>query len=647
MSQKKRPYNKLTSIPLQHVVINDLFWSNRQEINRKVAIHHQYEQLEKANHINNFRIAANLKNGRHKGESYYDSDLYKWLEGACYILHHNEDEELKTKVDEIVELILKSQLKDGYINTYFSTNFIEKRFSNITFMHELYCAGHLIEAAIAHYNATGSRRFLNNVERFIDLIFTIFMEEKKINPPGHQEIELALLSLYQLTNKKKHFLLAEDFINRRGKGANSKRYIFNQFLNLNSILKQVKDLGLKEGESSEIEDFYSNLSIKERIKFYYAILNGTCYQLDTPVRMIKDPVGHAVRAMYMFSAMADLYAENGDKHLINALVRLWSKIIEGKMYITGGIGSIKGIEGFEKDFKLRIKRSYSETCAAVGYLMWNWRMLQITAQSKYSDLIEKILYNSLLVGQSLDGKKYSYTNPLISNGDYERKEWFLCPCCPPNLARTIASLGQYIYSKSDKGFFIHQYIGSKVQGEINDISIKIHQQSQFPWQGKVKIKILLEQTNILPFNISLRIPEWSKKSEICINKEKLMMVPSRNNYFDISRTWSNDDEISLMFEMNPHFIKGDPRVKDIKHKLAIANGPLIYCLEQKDNRGFDINDTRIRVESSLDITYKNDLLGGINVIEGTTFTGERFVAIPYYAWNNRGPYTMQIWHKKI
>ncbi|TFG16763.1 MAG: glycoside hydrolase family 127 protein [Promethearchaeota archaeon] len=644
MTQKKRSFNKLTSIPLQHVVIDDLFWSNRQEINRKVAIHHQYEQLEKANHINNFRIAAKLKKGRHKGAFYYDSDVYKWLEGACYILHHKKDEELKTKVDEIVNLILKSQLKDGYINTFYSTNFIEKRFSNITFMHELYCAGHLIEAAIAHYNATGSRSLLDCVERLIDLIFAIFMEEKKINPPGHQEIELALLSLYQITNKRKYFLLAEDFINRRGKDANSKRYIFNQFLNLNSTLRHVKELLLKEGESSEIEDFYANLSIKERIKFYYAILNGTCYQLDTPVRKIKDPVGHAVRAMYMFSAMTDLYAENGDEHLLNVLVRSWSKIIEGKMYITGGIGSIKGIEGFEKDFKLRINRAYSETCAAVGYLMWNWRMLQITAQAKYSDLIEKILYNSLLVGQSLDGKKYSYTNPLISTGDYERKEWFLCPCCPPNLARTIASLGKYIYSQSENGLYIHQYIGSRLKCEISDVPIEIYQQSQFPWQGEVKITLLLEKN--FDFSIFLRIPEWSKGSEILINGDKVAINPSTSNYLEVQRNWNDKDVIAIAFEMQSQLIYGDPRVKDIKNKIAISNGPLIYCLEQNDNNEFDIFVTSINENSHLRIKHKEDFLDGINIIEGKMSSGKRFVAIPYYAWNNRGPDKMQIWHKK-
>jgi DUF1680 family protein len=511
-------------------------------------------------------------------------------------------------------------------------------------MHELNCAGHLIQAAIAHYNATGSRKLLDGAEKFIDLIYSIFMDEKKVNPPGHQEIELALMALYRLTNKKKYFLLAEDFIDRRGKGANSKRYIFGQFRNMNSTLKKAKELALNEGESTEIEDFYNNLSVKERIKFYYAVFNGTCFQLDTPVRKIKDPKGHAVRAMYMYCAMTDIYAESGDEDLLSVLVRSWSKITERKMYITAGIGSIKGIEGFEKDFKLRVKNSYSETCAAVGFLMWNWRMLQITSECKYADLIEKILYNSLLVGQSIDGKKYSYTNPLISEGDYEREEWFLCPCCPPNFVRTITSLSQYIYSKSEEGVFIHQYIGSNLQCELKDIPIEIHQQSQFPWQGKVNIKILLGKDTT--FNILLRIPEWSNNSQIYINQERFAADPGSGDYLKVNRNWKNNDEIVLNFEMYPQLKNGDPRVKDIKNKVSISNGPLIYCLEQKDNINFDIFGAKIQVNTPLTVIFRDKLLGGVNIIEGIGSSGEKFTAIPYYAWNNRGPDKMQVWHHK-
>ena len=645
MSIKKRNFNKLIPIPFQQVKINDNFWHNWQEINRKVAIHHQYEELEKSNNINNFRVAAKLIKGIHKGEFYYDSGVYKWLEAACYVLTQFEDDNLREKVNKVVQLILKSQLSDGYINSFYSINFIEKRFNNTTFMHELYCAGHLIQAAIAHFNATGSRVLLDAVDKFIDLIYDIFMNEKKVNAPGHQEIELALLSLYQFTDKKKYFLLAEDLINRRGKGANSKGYIFNQFLNLNSTLKEAKGKVSESGEKNEIEDFYADLSIKERLKFYIAILNGKCYQLHESVRNIIDPVGHAVRAMYMFCGMADLYAETGDTDLLDALIRSWIKITERKMYITMGIGSIKGIEGFEKDFKLRIRNSYSETCAAVGFLMWNWRMLQITAEAKYADLIERILYNSLLVGMSLDGEKYSYTNPLISNGDYERKVWYLCACCPPNLARTIASLSQYIYSKSEKGLFIHQYIGSNLKCEIKGNPIEIHQKSQFPWQGNITIKIMLQ--NNLYFDISFRIPKWAKNSQIMINKKPIGTHINNGDYFNVSRNWANNDEIILKFEMRPRLVYGNPKVKDIKNKVAISNGPLVYCLEQKDNFDFDIFSMRIQERSPLIISFKDKLLGGINLIKGKIHTGENFIAIPYYTWNNRGADKMQIWHQKI
>ncbi len=644
MMQERRPYNKLISIPFYQVVINDSFWAKRQNINRMTAIYHQYNQLEKDHHIDNFRVAAHEKKGTHRGQFYYDSDLYKWLEAACYILHQNEDNNLKRKVDEIIDLILNSQLEDGYINTFYSTNFIERRFTNTTFMHELYCAGHLIQAAIAHYNATSSECLLKAAERFVYLIYEKFMKIKKENPPGHPEIELALMELFYLTNQNKYFILAKDFINRRGKDANSRRYIISQFLNMNSTLIMAKKKTNLD-EADEIEDFYANLSIIERIKFYNSILSGKCYQLRTPVRNIVDPVGHAVRAMYLYCAMADIFSETGDESLVKVLKRSWLKINRGKMYITGSIGSIKGIEGFEKDFKLRIKRSYSETCAAIGYLIWNWRMLHITGHAKYSDLIEKILYNSMLVGQSLNGEKYSYDNPLISEGKDERKDWFLCPCCPPNIARTIASLGKYIYSKSENGILINQYIGSTLNCKMHNKDIQIIQESNFPWKGKVKLKIVLDTNQ--SFNIYLRIPEWSKDTQIEINGELYNENPSPGKYLEIFRNWCDKDEIIIVFEMKPTLIFGDPLVKDIRNKVCISNGPIVYCLEQKDNTDFDIFSAKIQKDISLKVIFQSKILGGVNTIEGIIFPDKKFLAIPYYAWNNRGPDKMQVWHKKV
>jgi len=456
----KRPYNKLSYIPFYKVQINDDFWSKRQKINRDVSIHLQHERLEQDHHIDNFRVAGGVKKGVQIGEFYYDSDLYKWLEATSYILHTHSDPDLELKANKIVDLINKSQIEDGYVNTFYSTRFLQERFTNLYIMHELYCAGHLIQAAVAHNIATGKKTLLNIAIKFADLLVKTFLGGKRKGVPGHEEIELALIELYRLTNKFSYLELAEEFINRRGCISNFKTYVLNQYLNMGYITKlakkknleyenEVKGKDISSIKKSEVAEFVSELTITHFIRLIRENFNGNFIQSNKPVRGIFEPVGHAVRAMYLYCGMADLYSETGEDALLKSLRRIWLKMYKARMYITGGIGSERSIEGFGKDFALGNRDSYSETCAAIGNMMWNWRMLQITGNCKYADLIEKLLYNAMLVGQSIDGKTYTYDNPLISHGKDERKEWFLCACCPPNIARAIASLGQYFYSTSE------------------------------------------------------------------------------------------------------------------------------------------------------------------------------------------------------
>jgi len=656
MANDKRPYNKLFAIPFYQVQINDTFWSKRQKINREVSINLQYEKLEEDHHIDNFRVAAGIKKDIQQGEFYFDSDLYKWLEAAGYFLHLQNDKDLETKVNQIVGLISKSQAKDGYINTFYSTKFIEKRFTNVAFMHELYCAGHLIQAAIAHYEATGSNFLLEVAEKFAYLLYQIFMGSRKNEAPGHEEIEMALVELFRITNNLTFLKLAEAFINRRGKLANLKGYIIKKYVNLISTLKEAKKLNEtfklnnndiqynKRGDQDEVEDFYEDLTLIERIKFLYGTLNGKTYQLNLPVRDNFEPVGHAVRAMYLYCGMADLYSEIGDQALLKVLKILWLKMVKAKMYVSGGIGSIKGIEGFEKDFKLKIEKSYSETCAAIGSIMWNWRMLNITGHCKYADLIEKLLYNAMLVGQSLDGKKYFYSNPLVSNGDHDRKEWFLCACCPPNFARTIASIGKYIYSVSEEGLWIHQYIGSLGNIKYNNNNIRVVQESEFPWKGNVKIILELEKN--LKFSIFLRIPQWSNDTDLSINGEKFYGSMTSGRYIKILRNWLNNDFIEINFQMEPKILENDLRMKSSRERGALSYGPLIYCLEQTDNN-FEIMDAVIPKNQAFQTIFQPNFLDGTIVIQGNISTGQKFVAIPYFSWNNRGPTRMQVWNKTI
>jgi len=656
MTSEKRPFNKLSPVPFHQVQINDTFWSKRQKVNKEVAIHLQHEKLEQDHHIDNFRVATGTKKGIQQGEFYFDSDLYKWLEGASYILHLHNDPELKEKLDEVVELIERAQTKEGYVNTFYSTHFMDKIFTNLFIMHELYCAGHLIQAAIAHYKATGNEKLLNVAILVADLLVNIFLGGKRKGVPGHEEIEMALIELYRVTENEKYLELAEDFINRRGNIKGLRTYALNQYLNMIFIIglakkmnrkfeKSIEVIEYEKKDESEVVEFVKGLNIIHFLKFLKESLNGNYIQTNVPIRDASEPVGHAVRAMYLYCGIADLYSEKGEKKLLYALKKIWLKMVKARIYITGGIGSVRGTEGFGKDFALKNEDSYSETCAAIGNMMWNLRMLNITGRCKYADLIEKLLYNAMLVGQSIDGKKYTYDNPLKSCGNEERQEWFLCACCPPNITRMIASVGRYIYSTSEKGIWIHQYVGSTATVEIDNKHIEITQKSEFPWNGNIKITLKLNIS--YKFSIFLRIPHWCNETTLMLNNEKYSDSLMSGKYVEIIRNWLDNDLIEINFRMEPLLLESDPRIKNNRERGVLSYGPLIYCLEQRDNAHFDIFNVKIPKDQNFQVSYESFLLDGITVIRGIISTGENFIAIPYYSWNNRGPTKMQIWNKII
>ncbi|NVM16229.1 MAG: glycoside hydrolase family 127 protein [Candidatus Lokiarchaeota archaeon] len=649
----KRLFNKLKPISFEKIHINDNFWLKRQQINRDISIHHQYEKLEQDFHIENFRVASGIKKGVQIGEFYFDSDLYKWLEAASNILYTHKDADLEKNVSEIVNLIKNSQTQDGYINTFYSIRFLHKRFTNINTMHELYCAGHLIQAAIAHKKATGSIELLEVAIKFADLLVNLFLDGKRKCVPGHEEIEMALIELYRITENSKYLRLAEEFINRRGNFPNFKTYAINQYLGMISTLnlaekknkeyQKAAELPLDiTSKKPEVNEWVSKLTLKDQLILLKEYLNGNFNQSNAPVRQIIEPVGHAVRAMYLYCGMADLFSETGDKNLLHALKRVWIKMVKARMYITGGIGSERSAEGFKKDFALKNEDSYSETCAAIGNMMWNLRMLQITGNCKYADLIELLMYNAMLVGQSIDGIGYTYDNPLVSHGKDKRFEWFRCACCPPNIARTISSLGNYIYSTSEKGLWIHQFIGNDVNIELGSNTIEVSQKTGFPWKGDVNIKLNLAKSQ--KFSIFLRIPRWSIETELKINAEQYFDGLSSGKYVEIIRNWLDKDRLDISFKMNAKFVESDQRIKNNRGRVAISYGPLIYCLEQKDNKDFDIFTATLKKDQELNVKYRPEMLGGVNTILGKDTSGKNFSAIPYYAWNNRGLDKMQIWH---
>ena len=649
----KRPFNKLKPISFEKVHINDDFWSKRQQINREISIQHQYEKLEQDFHIDNFKVASGLKKGVQIGEFYFDSDLYKWLEAASYILHTHKNTDLEKKVNELVDLIKNSQTQDGYINTFYSTRFLHKRFTNLNIMHEMYCAGHLIQAAIAHQKATGSNKLMNVAIKFANLLVELFHGGKRKGVPGHEEIEMALIELYRKTENSKYLKLAEEFLDRRGLISNFKTYAINQYLDMISTLNLAEKKNQEfqraskspidiSNNKSEVAEWVSKLTLKGQLILLKEYLNGKYIQTNVPVRQIIEPVGHAVRAMYLYCGMADLFSETGDKKLLHALRRVWLKMFKARMYVTGGIGSKRDTEGFKKDFALKNEDSYSETCAAIGNMMWNLRMLQITGNCKYADLIELLMYNAMLVGQSIDGIEYTYDNPLVSRGKNKRFEWFRCACCPPNIARTINSIGKYIYSISEKGVWIHQYIGNKANINLGLNSIKISQKTGFPWKGDVKIKLSLNKSQ--KFSIFLRIPKWSIDTELKINGEPSFDNLSSGKYVEIIRNWLDNDTLDITFKLDAKFVENEQNIKMNKGRVALSNGPLIYCVEQKDNKDLDLFTTILKKDQGLTFDYQPELLGGVNTIVGKTSSGKSFTAIPYYAWNNRGATNMQICH---
>ncbi|WP_307337656.1 glycoside hydrolase family 127 protein [Caldalkalibacillus uzonensis] len=634
-------------ISLKDVQINDSFWSKRQRVVRETVIPYQWDALndnipgaEKSHTIENFRIAAGETEGQFYGMVFQDSDLAKWLEAVAYVLVHQRDEDLEKLADEVIDLLERAQQPDGYLNTYFTVKKPEGRWTNLRDDHELYCAGHLIEAAVAYDEATGKRKFLDIICRYADYIASVFgTEPGKIRGyDGHPEIELALVKLYKATGQRKYLELSKYFVEERGR----QPHFFDQ-----------------EAERRGEKEWF---------------ISHEYYQAHLPVRQQKTAEGHAVRAVYLFSAMADLAAEYGDQRLFDVCKTLWNNVTRKRMYITGGIGSSHYLERFTVDYDLPNDRSYAETCAAIGLVFWAHRMLQIEADSQYADVIERALYNGILSGISLDGKSYFYVNPLevwpatanhrhdMKSVKITRQPWFGCACCPPNIARLLASLGQYLYSQCEplKQIFVHQYISSEAEAEINGERVKLVQSSGFPWDGQVKL--VISQNKPLKWTLALRLPAWSARTEVKINGEKLQTQgKTAKGYLYIERMWQPGDSLEVFFAMEIQRMRAHPEVRANAGKVALQRGPVVFCLEEADN-GQNLQDIVLPEAAKLAGQFDATLLEGVYVIKGwgvrTDMEGIgdelyspqavskvpiEIKAIPYYAWSNRDAGEMLVW----
>jgi len=557
------PFALLRPVPVQAVRLEDDFWAPRLETLRKVTLPSQYRICEETGRLFNFRRAAGKEKGDFQGYFFNDSDVYKWIEAVAFALAYEQDEKLWNLAQGLIEDIVAAQDPEGYLNTYFTFEKREKRWTNLRDMHELYCAGHLFQAAIAYYRATKERKLLEASCRFADYISEVFGPGRHPGTCGHPEIEMALVELFRTTGKKSYLDLAQFFLDQRGRG----------------------------------------------------ILGGSPYFIDhKPFRDLTEIVGHAVRSLYLNCGATDLYMETGEKEIWEALLRLWKSMAFHKIYVTGGVGSRREGEAFGAEYELPSAQAYAETCAAIANVMWNWRMLLASGNGAFADMMELALYNGALSGISLDGLGYFYVNPLADRGMHRRQTWFPCACCPPNIARLLASIPGYFYSISKDGVWVHLYARSTAHLLFEDMPLTIIQRTEYPWKGLVEL--ILKPWDERLFSLYLRIPGWCRQPGLRINGAPAEAPLIPGSYVELRRTWKDGDKIRLSLPMPVQRILCNPMVSENADRVALKRGPIIYCLEQADNPGVDVWNIVLPEDTRLSCHYEPNLLKGVSVLRG-------------------------------
>jgi len=603
-------------IPLSKVQIQDKFWSPRQQSLRKVTLPYLFDRMEREHYNENFRLAAARKLSGHEGLIFNDSDLYKTIEAASLSLAIHPDPKLDQQVDATIDLVAKAQMADGYINTWYQIREPDRRWTNLRDNHELYCAGHLFEAAAAHFRATGKRNLLNVAIKFADHIDSRFGPGKKMGYPGHPELELALVKLADVTGEKRYFELARFFIENRGSG---------YFADEHGTPKATYD--------------------------------GTYWLDNAPIREHRAIVGHAVRAAYLFSGVADVARCTDEAGMKAMLERVWRNTTERRMFVTGGLGPSGSNEGFTFDYDLPTSTAYQETCASIANAMWNSRMALLTGDGKYADVMEAALYNGTLSGASLEGDDFNYVNPLQSDGRHTRSPWFTCACCPPNFARTIAQLGTYAYGASDSELAVLLYVQGQASTKIGGKDVGLQVTTDYPWSGRVGIRLTKADG---AFPLKLRIPAWADGASLKVNGRAQKMAVERG-FATVSRDWKSGDRVDLNLPMAVRRIEANPQAKDLVGRLALARGPLIYCLEGVDNK-VDLARLAVSPAATFKPTWEPNLMGGTMTLVGTGELGgtteEKLYreyrpakpvpikAVPYGLWDNRGACAMVMWTPK-
>ncbi len=653
--------NFTKKLSIRNVLVTDSFWGAMMEKTRTRVIPYQWEALndriegaEPSYCIANFKIAAQLiahkktphnvplpEKAEFRGFVFQDSDLAKWIESVGYSLAWHPDAELEKIADSAIDLICSAQQDDGYLNTYYIINGLDKRFTNLTDNHELYCLGHMLEAALAYFDATGKDKLLKSMMRFIECVEShIGKEDGKMKGyPGHEVLEMALMRLYEVTNDKKHLKLAKYFIDQRGQSP----LYFEEEAN-------------KRNATHWADSYF---------KYQY-------YQAGRPVREQHVAEGHAVRAVYLFSGMASVAKETGDDELYQVCCDIFENIATKQSYITGAIGQSSYGEAFTYDYDLPNDTVYAETCAQIGLIFFAMSMLEISPKGRYADLMEKALFNGVISGMSLDGKSFFYVNPLevvpeASEKDHlrkhvkvERQKWFGCACCPPNIARLLSSIGTYSHTVSADTLYTHLFIGSHTTVNMNGNDISLNLSTKYPWEETIEVTFEMErETN---FKYAIRLPNWCEKYDLTLNG-KAVKHNVVDGYAVISRLWNHGDVVSLTLSMPVVMMKSSPKVRENIGKIAVMRGPLVYCLEEYDN-GKELHRVSVLRSSTFTLKFEEDLLNGVMTLSSngkflcendgeeeqlyTQFVALKYIDkplkwIPYYAWANRGKGEMLVW----
>jgi len=643
---------EIQAIPLDlnEVKITGQFWAKFQELVRTQVIPYQWDALndriegaEPSYCMRNFRIAAGKEQGEFGGMVFQDSDFAKWIEAVGYSLMIHPDSDLEKLADEAIDDVVAAQQQDGYLDTYYIINGLEKRFTNLMSNHELYCLGHLLEGGIAYYQATGKDKLLKALIKYVDLVDSLFGYEngKTRGYPGHQEIELALVKLYHITKDEKHLKLAKYFIDERGQ----------------------KPLFFDEERKKYDNFFYWEDSL---FQFDY-------YQAGTPVREQQHAIGHSVRALYMYAGMADVAREAGDETLMEACHRLWNDTTRRQMYVTGGVGSSRYGEAFTFGYDLPNDTVYNETCASIALVFFAQRMFNIKPKSEYTDIMELCLYNGIISGMSVDGKNFFYVNPLEvlpeaskkdqlkKHVEIERPKWFGCSCCPPNLARLIPSLGAYAYSKSNDTFYLNLFAEGMAQTELDGGKFGVEVTTNYPWDETVNIKVVEVTPNAV---FAVRIPGWCKDYSVAV--DGATATYDMQDGYAYFKGLKAGQSIDLIIKMPVTVLEANPRIRENLGKVAVKRGPIVYCIEGADN-GDDLHRVHLPVDASFKAKFDPNFFSGAVLIESTgkklkqdkwcpdnlyseagicDFEDISLKWIPYYLWANRGENEMTVWVHK-